>query len=708
VTGAVVKLTPEQQGGWRHCWGWVLLDAAIWFAAISGATWLRFDFKNTSVLAATTLAIAAAARVVHLLVGVVIGPHAVSHRRRPPRTNATKAALGIDCVRMLSNHKHIGNVAPKPDPTAPPLAKPAALPLTDAGLAHSGDRAAEVPPLFGRKSVLLGVLTSGFVIANAAQPSASAATPVYVPKWAPSTTYTFGQQVISPNNDVVSAKVAHKSSAVYATDTAKWTLSATYASKATEITVTSGRLSDPSLAAAYAQRWQPLTTYTAGQAVLSPIGDVVTAITGFTSGASYVATDWILSPALAASRVTALIAPQPARFFDKDLRMVTTFQAGHGYASVAGGVLTDDTTDYVLGTQSIKLDTLNANGACTATKTGLAPIDFTGRTPVLAFKTSDIEHIFAISLYLGADEAFTNRWSWSNEVGYLSRDAGRWVNRGEWSWITFPWETPTGTPDRAAITAIQVRITANADGPLAVNVNGIGHYKMPSAYPNGVVSFSFDDNNISIKTNALPCLTNSGYPATAFCIVENMLADDPRWWNVADGHAMEAVGWEMAHHSYSQAVHSAGFTGVSAAVLLDDIQKGRQFFLSEGFRSPEHMAWPYGVYDAATLAMCRKFFISGRGAYATPQIETVIPADPMRLRILNIQSTDTVASITAQIDEAYANGRWLHLVFHHIVASPGFGQYSITGFQQIVNYCTTKAIPVKTIGEVMRTNGLGT
>jgi len=121
---------------------------------------------------------------------------------------------------------------------------------------RSGDRAKD-PRLLGRKSVLLGMLTSGFVMANASQTSAVAGTlkpspiaatqPAYVTKWTPGTAYALGTQVISPCNDVVSAKVAHTSSAAYTSDTAKWTVCAAFANKATETTVDSGRLSSASL-----------------------------------------------------------------------------------------------------------------------------------------------------------------------------------------------------------------------------------------------------------------------------------------------------------------------------------------------------------------------------------------------------------------------------------------------------------------------------
>lgn len=92
------------------------------------------------------------------------------------------------------------------------------------------------PPLLGRKSVLMGILTSGFVVGNAAPAVAGTVKPIassqptYIPKWTPFIAYARGQQVVSSNNDVVSANVAHTSSSAYATDKAKWTLSSTYAS----------------------------------------------------------------------------------------------------------------------------------------------------------------------------------------------------------------------------------------------------------------------------------------------------------------------------------------------------------------------------------------------------------------------------------------------------------------------------------------------
>ncbi len=50
------------------------------------------------------------------------------------------------------------------------------------------------------------------------------------------------------------------------------------------------------LAANYVLKWQPNTAYIVGSPVLNPSGDMVTAKRSFTSGASYSAADWNLSP----------------------------------------------------------------------------------------------------------------------------------------------------------------------------------------------------------------------------------------------------------------------------------------------------------------------------------------------------------------------------------------------------------------------------
>src|SRR5664279_1774009 len=94
-------------------------------------------------------------------------------------------------IRLGADVNHQGQAGPGPQP------------VVDQRTAPRQDGSA---PLMGRKSVLMGMLTSGFVIANGAQPpAASAATPgqpttvagqpAYVSAWTPSTDYLLGQQI---------------------------------------------------------------------------------------------------------------------------------------------------------------------------------------------------------------------------------------------------------------------------------------------------------------------------------------------------------------------------------------------------------------------------------------------------------------------------------------------------------------------------------
>jgi len=79
--GRFVRPRAIQQRDRLHRWVWAVLDAAIWFVAIYGATWLRFDFRLTRVFAATTLLFAVVAVVAHFVVGALIGPYGVNHQR---------------------------------------------------------------------------------------------------------------------------------------------------------------------------------------------------------------------------------------------------------------------------------------------------------------------------------------------------------------------------------------------------------------------------------------------------------------------------------------------------------------------------------------------------------------------------------------------------------------------------------------------------
>ncbi|MFJ4026015.1 pyocin knob domain-containing protein [Paenarthrobacter sp. NPDC089989] len=99
-------------------------------------------------------------------------------------------------------------------------------------------------------------------------------------RWTPNMAYKAGERVAAPNGDIVTAKADFTAGATY--NPANWNAS-----------TQDGRLAAVESSTVQAlPRWKANTAYTAGQQVLSPGGDIVTATVAFTSGATYSAANW--------------------------------------------------------------------------------------------------------------------------------------------------------------------------------------------------------------------------------------------------------------------------------------------------------------------------------------------------------------------------------------------------------------------------------
>ena len=69
-------------------------------------------------------------------------------------------------------------------------------------------------------------------INDASSAARGALNATFVPRWKTATVYAIGDKAVSPNGDTVTANTAHTSAAAFATDTAKWDLSTSYATPA--------------------------------------------------------------------------------------------------------------------------------------------------------------------------------------------------------------------------------------------------------------------------------------------------------------------------------------------------------------------------------------------------------------------------------------------------------------------------------------------
>jgi hypothetical protein len=179
----------------------VVIDACLWFLAIVGATRLRADLTDTSLMVGATFALAVAAGAGHLLVRAIGGRSAERlPGDSPEETTDLRRTILVTAVWLL-----IWSLFTDPLTILPSvLVMSAALALpwvvrraqlrswrrrnTERRSADRGFEAREEdlsltestvgeaspaggPSLLGRKSVLMGMLTSGLVIANAASPA---------------------------------------------------------------------------------------------------------------------------------------------------------------------------------------------------------------------------------------------------------------------------------------------------------------------------------------------------------------------------------------------------------------------------------------------------------------------------------------------------------------------------------------------------------
>jgi peptidoglycan/xylan/chitin deacetylase (PgdA/CDA1 family) len=407
-------------------------------------------------------------------------------------------------------------------------------------------------------------------------------------------------------------------------------------------------------------------------------------------------------------RSCGAVPPKPPFAAQPIAAWVTQFESGHGFVANLPASLGDnlnDTTQRMLGTQSAVLETDGAGTVRTLTRTGLPPIDFTNQTPKLWVKLDNAIHESTLQVVLGTGD-LANQFRFS----FHSTQGQRWTTEGDWVAFSMSWSpenvTTIGTPDRAAITDVQIRLADDATGnPVRLHVNGIALVPEPIAsYPEGVVSFTFDDNFASMVSEGLPILAQHNFPATAYVIVD--LVGDAGRASIADLTTLQNThGWQIAAHSYVDQHHAARFPNLTADVIEDDMVDSRAWLIANRFRGYDHCAYPGGEFTgglgANVLALARTYFSTCRTIYQGER-ETYLPADSAKLRVLYVTNGVTLARALAAVDTARANREWIILVFHSLVAAPAVTtQWSTADFASLVDHIASTGMPVKTVGELL-------
>lgn len=286
------------------------------------------------------------------------------------------------------------------------------------------------------------------------------------------------------------------------------------------------------------------------------------------------------------------------RITELDKTVLTTFQAGHGYSNNAGGSANlNYTTEYALGTQCVQAVTDGAATAKTIRRLAFTAVDCTGKMPLLTFKIENPNEVAGFQLYLG-DATLANYYRWEMK----SSQGQQWATDGEWVTIALSWgdATTTGTPNRASITSAQYRIVDTASGTgVTAYLNEISLVAEPAAFASGVVTFTADDGWEAQHTVMRPALDKYRYAACAY-LISDLVGGSGR---VTETHVrgMRDSGWDVGLHAFLDDNHAASWSGVTEAVLEDDITRQRVWTLDAfGAYGAAHAALPLGQFQPQT------------------------------------------------------------------------------------------------------------
>ncbi|WP_324644136.1 polysaccharide deacetylase family protein [Pseudarthrobacter sp. LT1] len=426
------------------------------------------------------------------------------------------------------------------------------------------------------------------------------------------------------------------------------------------------------------------------------------------------------APAMTAQSLTAAAVRVvgPTTFPPKPVvAPLTTFQAGHGWgvASMAGGTnFTADTTDFLIGTQSIKATTNGTGGTVEIISPALSPLNLTGKGIAFQLKVDNPDRLANVILFWGQN----NYASFNTSIQAESQGTGAsaMLLPTDWTWFYVPandFSNKTGTVDLSSITNLKIRVTDKNAGPLNVNVQQIGIYTPKNAYPDGVLSVTCDDSLLSQYTYLPQILGKYGAAATMLLIADQMagspvFGSNPstyvQGFNVDQAHELEDKhGYEMGGHAYLTANHNRGMPSLSPQELADELGGLKAWLRSEGFKASDYFAWPVGANDVASTKIARKFFSWARhtGGYYAP---AGFPTQPMRHQAVSVTSDTPLATYKSYIDFAKAHGRHLTLMVHQIVASGASGGTNVNkaDLVAILDYAASLGMPIRTIGQVMR------
>ncbi len=323
------------------------------------------------------------------------------------------------------------------------------------------------------------------------------------------------------------------------------------------------------------------------------------------------------------------------------------------------------------------------------------PLDFEGRFPRIWIRVADVSRLAGMEIRLSSDD-LAGSWFAFRVPLFADARFGP-VQSGSWVPLSFGFGSAevVGSPDRSAIDAIgwvvHDRGEAGAAQRVIADWGGIAAVDEPAQ---GFVSLTFDDGHDEHFSVAAPLMAEHGFRGTAYVIPDAV--GRTGHMSLDELYALrDRYGWDVAAH------HATPFTEMSPEELRRAARDVQHFLRDHGFgEGAAHLAYPLGKHDVAqVLPVVRRHFRTARLASAGP--ETLPPADPHRLRVMNVLRTTPPEEIRDAALRAVRHREWLILMFHYLVEAPELDtEYAIADFGRMLQLLDAAGVPVRRLSKV--------
>ena len=200
-----------------------------------------------------------------------------------------------------------------------------------------------------------------------------------------------------------------------------------------------------------------------------------------------------------------------------------------------------------------------------------------------------------------------------------------------------------------------------ANGYLVTDDTAFALYQT-APFTRGLVTLTFDDGWRNQYQNAFPLLKQYGLTGT-FYILSGELFNQPAYMTVAEITALRSAGNEVASHSVSH----PDFTKLTTTQRAYQFSQSKST-LSTKFGPVTNFAYPYGAYNATTLAEGATYYKTQRSTDTGFNTRDTI--NYANLVVQNVFSTTTPAQVQAWVDQAARDRSWLILVYHEVAVTP--------------------------------------